>query len=159
MEPWSDQRAPALAIVAGGDQIEAIAPTQYRVHSQSRPDVSYTVEVRRDRWTCTCPFHAETHRTCINILAVRYANGFKEAFPDLGDGPICERCQSGDVVADGKRHNKSGAITRYLCKTCGFRFIGRDGFQRRRSEPEKIALALDLYFRGLSLRQVAEHFH
>ena len=158
-EPWTDQRSPALAIVARGDQIETVAPTQYRVHSQSRPEVVYTVNVVRDRWTCTCPFHSETKRTCIHVLAVRYRNGFREDSPKPEDGPICQRCQSGDVVADGKRHNKSGAITRYLCKTCGFRFTGRDGFQRRRSEPEKIALALDLYFRGLSLRQVAEHFH
>ena len=49
-------------------------------------------------------------------------------------------------------------VARYLCKTCGYRFTGRDGFQRRRANPEKIALALDLHFRGMSVRKVAEHF-
>jgi hypothetical protein len=38
------------------------------------------------------------------------------------------------------------------------RFTGTDGFQKRRADPEKIALALDLYFRGLSLRKVVDHF-
>lgn len=157
MEPWNDQRTPALAIVARGDQIETVKPTQYRVRSQSRPDVIYTVEVVRDRWTCICPFFVETGRTCIHVLAVRYRNGFAEPSAKPETEIACERCRSADVVADGKRHNKSGTISRYLCKTCGFRFTGRDGFQRRRSEPERIALALDLYFRGLSLRQVADH--
>lgn len=156
-EPWNDQRAPALAIVARGDQIETLGPTRYRVRSQSRPDVTYDVEIVRDRWTCTCPFHAETGRTCIHVLAVRFRNGFQERVP-VPKEPVCPRCRSGDVVANGKRHNKSGVIGRYLCKACGNRFTGRDGFQNRRSEPEKIALALDLYFRGLSTRQVAEHF-
>ncbi len=157
MEPWSDQRAPALAIVARGDQIETVGPARYRVRSQSLPDVAYEVEVVRERWTCSCAFHAETHRTCIHILAVRYRNGFHERAPPLRD-PLCPRCHSGDVVANGRRHNKSGAVARYMCKPCGARFTGRDGFQKRRSDPGKIALALDLYFRGLSTRQVADHF-
>lgn len=58
----------------------------------------------------------------------------------------------------GKRQTNLGAIRRFLCKSCGFRSTGRDGFQRRRSDPEKIALALDLYFRGMSVRKLAEHF-
>jgi putative transposase len=49
-------------------------------------------------------------------------------------------------------------VARFLCRDCGIRFTGRDGFQRRRAYPEKIALALDLYFRGMSVRKVADHF-
>jgi len=72
--------------------------------------------------------------------------------------PTCDHCKSHNVVQNGKRKNKSGTINRYLCKDCGHRFTDEQGFQKRRSEPEKIALALDLYFRGLSVRKVAEHF-
>ena len=158
MEAWTDARTPALAIVARGDQIETVAPTEYRVRSQSRPEVVYTVAVVRDRWSCSCPFFAEAGRMCIHVLAVRFKNGFAETAVKPETQTVCARCRSADVVSNGVRHNKSGAIPRYLCKTCGFRFTGRDGFQRRRSEPEKIALALDLYFRGVSLRQVADHF-
>ena len=53
--------------------------------------------------------------------------------------------------------NKSGVVSRYLCQMCGLRFSGREGFHRRRSDPEKIALALDLYFRGVSVRKIADH--
>ena len=70
----------------------------------------------------------------------------------------CDRCHSGNVVQNGRRHNKSGVLARYLCRTCGRRFTGNDGYRKRRADPEKIALSLDLYFRGLSLRKIADHF-
>jgi len=38
------------------------------------------------------------------------------------------------------------------------RFTGTDGFQKRQADSEKIALALDFYFRGLSFRKVVDHF-
>jgi transposase-like protein len=157
MTPWIDMRTPALAIVARGDQIEPVAPSQFKVHSQSHPEKIYTVEVVRDRWTCSCDFFAQTHQACIHILAVRFRSGFLDSKGEP-EKVVCVKCQSGDVIANGKRRNKSGVVTRYLCKTCGLRFTGKDGFQRRRADPEKIALALDLYFRGMSLRQIVEHF-
>ena len=72
--------------------------------------------------------------------------------------PTCEHCKSNNIVKNGKRNNKSGIINRYLCKDCGHRFTDNQGFQKKRADPEKIALALDLYYRGLSVRKVAEHF-
>jgi transposase-like protein len=88
---------------------------------------------------------------------VKFRNGFIE--PTVApESIVCPKCQSGNVIAFGKRHNKSGIVNKHLCKVCGFQFTGKEGFQRRRSEPEKIALALDLYFRGMSLRQIVEHF-
>ena len=62
------------------------------------------------------------------------------------------------MVRTGVRRNKSGAVRRYLCRTCGASFCGKEGYLKRRSDPELIAKALDLYFRGVSLRQVAAHF-
>jgi putative transposase len=157
-EPWKDSRAPALAIVARGDQIEELAPAEYTVSSQSRSGVKYRVSRFRDSWACECPFYAESKRACIHVIAVRFKTGVQEKAAPEVTGPVCERCHSGDVTLKGKRHNKSGTIRRYLCKSCGYRFTGRDGFQRRRADPEKIALALDLYFRGMSVRKVADHF-
>lgn len=154
---WQDARTPALAIVARGDQIKTVSPTEYVVHSQSKLDLSYTVTVSRERWACTCQFFKETGIACIHIFAVKFREGFK-ATPFPAASELCARCHSGAVVRNGKRHNDSGVIARYLCRACGYRFTGRDGFAARRAEPEKIALALDLYFRGMSVRKVAEHF-
>ena len=158
-KPFTDPRAPALAIVARGDQIEDRSPTEFAVHSQSRPEVVYEVTVRGDRWSCECAFHTETKLPCIHILAVRYRAGFAETkCPTSKAKPACERCHSTSVVKAGNRRNKSGPVARYSCRTCGASFSGREGYHKRRSDPEMIAKALDLYFRGVSFRQVADHF-
>lgn len=154
---WKDMRTPALAIVARGDQIEERSPASFSVNSQSNPTLKYSVQVKANKWSCSCAFHTNTGQSCIHILAVRYRLGFIGK-SEIEDKPKCEKCQSSDVVGNGKRYNKSGVIRRYLCKTCDHQFTGKDGFKRRRSDPEKIALALDLYFRGMSLRQIVEHF-
>lgn len=157
MEAWQDARTPALAIVARGDQVETLSPTEFKVRSQSRPETTYIVSVVRDRWSCDCPFHAENKQACIHILAVKFRAGFQESRTIPETKPVCESCRSGDVVLAGRRHNKSGPVRRFLCRTCGVYFSGKEGFHKRRSDPDVIARALDLYFRGVSLRQVAAH--
>lgn len=158
-KPFEDARRPALAIVARGDQIEDRSPTEFAVHSQSKPEVVYEVRVRGDKWSCGCAFYTETKLPCIHILAVRYRAGFGDPAPvSQGAKPACEACRSTDVVKSGVRRNKSGPVPRYSCKACGATFTGREGYHKRRSDPEMIAKALDLYFRGVSFRQVADHF-
>lgn len=155
---WTDSRTPALAIVARGDQIEAVSTAEFKVRSQSRPTEIYTVTVLRNRWSCTCLFSKEGDgRACIHILAVKFRSGLQEKSPKVVEGPECERCHSSDVILSGRRLNKSGAVRRFRCKTCGAYFSGKEGFHKRRADPDMIAKALDLYFRGTSLRQVAEH--
>ena len=44
---WTDQRTPALAVVARGDQIRTTAPGRYTVCSQSAPG---NVPSRRGGW-------------------------------------------------------------------------------------------------------------
>ncbi len=156
---WQDSRTPALAIVARGDQIETVSPGEFRVGSQSRVGVSYRVSLVRGRWVCDCAFNSETKTACIHILAVRFRSGFQEAkTPGPESAPPCAKCGSGDVEGAGNRSNKSGRVRRYLCRICGAYFSGKEGYHKRRSDPEMIAKALDLYFRGVSLRQVAAHF-
>jgi putative transposase len=155
---WTDPRTPALAIVARGDQIETVSATEWIVHSQSKLGEKYLVTVVRDRWECTCEFYQTSGRiACIHVYAIRFRDGLKTgALPEV-EG-LCSRCQSGDVVRQGIRRNRSGAVCRFKCNSCGYRFTSKDGFQRRRVDARQIALALDLYFRGMSVRKIAEHF-
>jgi putative transposase len=159
-EEWKDSRTPALAIVARGDQIEARSPGEYAVRSQSRPETTYTVRSERGRFVCGCAYFTESGgAACIHVLAVKFREGFAETSKALPEpGPTCQFCHSGNVVGDGKRRNKSGAVAKYHCRACGGYFSGKEGFHNRRSDPDLIAKALDLYFRGVSLRQVAKHF-
>jgi putative transposase len=56
------------------------------------------------------------------------------------------------------RHNKkSGDMQRYLCKDCGYRFIVNPAFENCKASAKIITTALDLYFKGISLRKVADH--
>jgi len=158
---WQDQKTPALAIVARGDQIKTIIPNnKYTVQSQSNPENYYAIHHYEDnKWVCSCMHHQATKRDCIHILSVKFQQSLKETKNNILETNLkCEKCNSTNIVKNGKRKNKSGVINRYLCKDCGFRFTDNDGFKKRRSDPEKIALALDLYFRGLSVRKVSEHF-
>lgn len=157
MEAWTDSRTPALAIVARGDQIVTTGPSEFLVLSQSRPGVNYRVSEERGRWSCECPFFQETKRACVHILSVRFRAGFQVP-KDPETAPTCSKCGSGDVERSGVRQNKSGPVRRFSCRACGAGFSGNEGYHKRRSDPELIAKALDLYFRGVSLRQVASHF-
>jgi putative transposase len=157
LTPWADQRTPALAIVARGDQIRSISPIRYEVRSQSRPERKYEISIRRDHWSCSCAFQRSTRRTCIHILAIRYHAKLGDSPDDGAPAPQCPQCGSSQVIRFGRRHNRSGTVNRYLCKACDSRFTNREGALRLRYDPRTVALALDLYFRGLSLRKVSDH--
>jgi putative transposase len=155
--PWADERTPALAIVARGDQIRSLSPTRFEVLSQSRPGRKYAIVVRRDRWACTCAYHRLTRQACIHILAVQYRERLAERSAPAAPPPGCRGCGSTLVIRFGRRHNRGGTVHRYLCKSCGARFTARDGVGGLHHDPNTVALALDLFFRGLSLRKVSDH--
>ncbi|MCX6748714.1 MAG: DDE-type integrase/transposase/recombinase [Candidatus Pacearchaeota archaeon] len=71
---------------------------------------------------------------------------------------ICPECKSKEVIKWGKRNTENrGKIQRYKCKSCSETFVN-DAFFKMRNSPEKITCALDLFHRGLSTREVQEHF-
>lgn len=72
---------------------------------------------------------------------------------------ICSICNSGNVIKWTTRKTQNrGIIQRYRCKDCGKTFTIDDGFFRMRNAPQKITCALDLFYRGVSVRKVQEHF-
>ena len=71
----------------------------------------------------------------------------------------CSKCSSNKIKKDGKRKTQNrGKIQRYRCKECNFRFVIDDGFYRMRTNENKITAGIDLYYKGVSLRKVQEHF-
>ena len=72
---------------------------------------------------------------------------------------ICPRCKNKEIIKRGYIKTKvKGKRQRYYCKSCNTKFIPQDAFYRMRNSPQKITCALDLFFRGLSTREVQEHF-
>ena len=71
----------------------------------------------------------------------------------------CSKCNSNWIKKDGKRKTENrGKVQRYRCKDCRFRFVIDDGFYRMRNDSNKITAGIDLYYKGVSLRKVQEHF-
>ncbi len=71
---------------------------------------------------------------------------------------ICPKCKSKEIIKWGKRRTDNrGKVQRYYCKSCSETFIN-DVFCKMRNTPEKITCALDLFYRGLSTREVQNHF-
>lgn len=70
----------------------------------------------------------------------------------------CKDCGSTNIIKWCKRKTQNrGYIQRYKCKDCEKYFTIDDGFFRMRNNSKKITLCLDLFFKGISTRQVQEH--
>lgn len=150
-----------IQLLKRDDSIRQDGPSAYRVRSQSDSDTWYKVRWQEGQWTCNCPDYSDRRKKCKHIYAVCYHLALQDvsnAVEDFSDGEGCPKCGSTDhVIKKGFRYNRSGPVQRYECKRCDFKFTERTGFEGMKNRGRVIASALDLYFRGLSLRQVAEH--
>jgi transposase-like protein len=73
----------------------------------------------------------------------------------LVDNQVKCDCGSLNIIKHGKRKTKQGFKQRYLCKNCGKTFV-IDQIKGHKANGELIALTMDLYFKGLSLRKLAD---
>ena len=64
----------------------------------------------------------------------------------------------GNVVGNGTYKTRSGAVRKFICRSCGKVFNDRTGtaFFDLRSSSEKVIMALKLLLKGLSVRATAE---
>jgi transposase-like protein len=61
------------------------------------------------------------------------------------------------MVRTGVQRNQSGLVQRYFCKSCGYKFNDRESFEKLRNNPTLLLIGVDLFFLGLSTRQIARH--
>jgi len=152
-----------LAIIAMGSQIRRINSTEYHVRSQSG-NGWYRVLKDGLEWKCECPDHVTRRLACKHIYAVSLSLNLREKVTaqnlglDLLGGVIsCKFCGSNTVIRIGFRNNKTGTVQRYLCKECNRNFVLNEGFENMKHNPKAITVALDLYFKGVSLRKIRDH--
>ena len=148
-----------IQIITTG-RIRRIDKTTYNVASQPNSKV-YKVEWSRNKWKCECPDYQQNNMKCKHIHAVTYfqtINSIKNGLQNHKKQDICPICKTRkDVIKRGMRNNQSGQVQLYYCKKCRKRFTGRPGFKKMKHNASIIAASLDLYYRGLSLRQITEH--
>lgn len=142
------------------NQIKRIGDLNYEVLSQSG-NGSYLISQVEDGWSCECPDHQFRAVKCKHIFALEFSIALrKEVSSNIIIKPlnpqICPYCQSEEIVRRGVRHNNYGDIQRFSCKVCGKWFVLNLGFEKMKASPQIITSAMQLYFSGASLRNVAK---
>jgi transposase-like protein/DNA-directed RNA polymerase subunit M/transcription elongation factor TFIIS len=140
------------------NQVKRINENKYEVSSQSNHGI-YEVLKTSIGWMCQCPDHVYRGVKCKHIFAVEFSSQLRKVVqirrvePEA-DVQTCRFCGSNHIVHAGMRHNKSGDLQKYLCRSCGHYFTINLGFERMRATPQIITSAMQLYFTGESLRNV-----
>lgn len=156
----------ALAIIAKGDTPEVIENNVWVVPSQHTPNKTYTVYKIDKNFACNCPdFVKNTEKgeylRCKHIQMIEIYQRLQHHVDDDVltlkaeiNHPQCPNCSSYEVVKKGFRQTKSGQRQKYRCNHCNYWFV-LEPIKYRKGNTKLIALCLDLYFKGLSLRKIA----
>ncbi len=155
----------AISLLAH-NKVDRINDFTYRVWSQSG-EGQYIVVREGLKWKCECPDFAFNHVACKHVLAVeQFRLNERSTFPsEKGDDNLCEPeeslvckyCGSERIVKRGYRDTQKGKVQRFFCKDCKHKFVIDDGFEKMKSTPQTVTIALDLYFKGISLRAIVDH--
>jgi putative transposase len=156
----------AWEMLSNGNEIKRVNENAYRVKSQSGNGF-YLVSKQGEDWTCECPDFVHRQVACKHIYATYFSLNFREhvtsknlaleiTSPDLEQ---CSVCGSSHIQKWGWKYYKNGSRTqRFKCLDCSHRWNAKnEGFERMRSNPHAITVALDLYFKGVSLRKIVDH--
>ena len=147
------------------NKVEMINDSTFRVSSQSGKG-SYVVVRKGLNWVCECADFEFNRAVCKHIYAVeQYSKRLRRSIPfqveevkELCEPEqVCKYCGSQNLIKRGVRKNKSGFAQRFGCKDCGKRFVVNIGFEKMKATPEVVTVALDLYFKGISLRKITDH--
>jgi transposase-like protein len=158
------RKARGMILLENGFEPKELNPHTWIVPSQSG-NGTYTVTVFKRRWKCTCPDFELRGVPCKHISAVKIWKNLKDKFEQLNlhvkqkisikenDASCCKFCYSTDITRYGKKNSKQV----YFCKSCNRRFVNNIDFENMKYNPKIIALTLDLYFKGVSLRKISHH--
>lgn len=161
-EPLNTTREERGREIAGKEgNIKRVSKFLYLVKSQSK-DGSYKVTQTEIGWKCNCPDHVSRGLKCKHIWAVEISAAIRRQVekvwitPINSDAKSCILCGSGNIIKDGLRHNSYGDVQVFFCKDCSQHFTPNIGFEKMKSSPQDITSAMQLYFSGLSFRNVAK---
>jgi putative transposase len=150
-------------------QVKRINENTYVVASQSG-NGTYHVSRVDASWTCECPDHKVRGVSCKHIYATIFSTTLREKASSQNFAPEvatdvetptkCLVCGSKHIQKWGFRYRANGnRIQRYKCATCRHRWDvnPNSAFIAMRTNPKAIMVALDLYFKGISLRKIQDH--
>lgn len=128
----------------------------FTVRSLSDLSKIYKVYHTGNGLACTCVEHTKNKTDCQHIVAglekiKTSGKGFK--IMDQTKLHQCKFCKSGNVVKAGMDESKKNQM--FKCKNCKKRFIKNPGFENNRTDHVIITRALQMYFTGMSFRDIA----
>src|SRR5487761_112789 len=156
--PFDLRENKGYLIAEKNEGLKRIDEHSYLVNSESGKG-EYEVHSGELGWICECPDHVYRASKCKHIWAVEFSLKIRLSvlnhvvIPEL-NVKACLYCGSESIIQRGIRHNQSGDLQRYLCKSCGKRFSFNLGFEKMKATPQIISSAMQLYFTGESLRNV-----
>jgi transposase-like protein/DNA-directed RNA polymerase subunit M/transcription elongation factor TFIIS len=158
----------AWEMLSNGNEIKRINENAYRVKSQSG-NGSYLVLREGMDWTCECPDFVNRQVACKHIYCCFFSQNFREQVTSKNlnlaleitspDQEQYSNCGSAHIQKWGWKHRSDGTkVQRFKCMSCSHRWNAKTvGFEHMRANPHAITVALDLYFKGVSLRKIVDH--
>ena len=135
---------------------------KFEVKSQTDPKKHYTVSRTGHGLVCTCPDYTQTKSDCKHIKLI-LENIKKNQYDsqefrmvDKTDCILCKYCSSGNIKKWGMRKTKQGNRQSYKCFDCNRRFTTNYGFENMRSNDTIITRSLQMYYSGMSVRDIAD---
>jgi transposase-like protein len=149
------------------NKVDKINDFTYRVWSQKGND-HYIVVREGLKWKCECPDFSINHVVCKHIHAVEQCSlNERKVIPFEKEGDnlceleepvlVCKFCGSENLVKRGFRNTQRGRVQRFYCKDCKRKFVDNEGFEKMKATPQTVTIALDLYFKGISMRSIVDH--
>ena len=163
----NDRKARGMILLEEGFEPKEVKNNTWIVPSQTGNGI-YNVQYFKkpnSRWICDCPDFEHRGIRCKHINAVKIWKNLKGKFEQINlkvkqnikiddlEVSCCKFCHSTSYIKYGRKNGKQV----YKCKDCGRKFVNNIDFENLKYNPKIVALTLDLYFRGLSLRKISSH--
>ncbi len=137
----------------------------FKIRSQTDPENFYEVKETKNGLICSCPDHSTRNADCKHIHITLELIKQKKCYAnepvriiERSKIPVCKYCDSGRIRKEGTRNTKKGRVQMYRCKDCQKKFTANFGFEKRQFDELIITGALQMYYTGMSVRDIADHY-
>ncbi len=138
---------------------------KFTVKSQTNPNTSYIVTKTDSSLICECMDYLTRKSDCKHIKIVLeiimknkcYKNNVFRIM-ERSQLKLCKYCDSGKIIKKGVRKNTKGTVQIFKCLDCHKRFSSNFGFEKMRYDYHIITGALQMFYAGMSTRDISNHY-
>lgn len=151
-----------MSIKGYSSQIDS---SSFSIRSQTNPNNRYMVSITDNGLVCECLDHTTRKADCKQIKIVldvmkknqcHKNNTFR--IMERSQLKLCKFCDSRNIKKMGFRKTKSGEVRVFGCKDCKKRFTTNFSFKRMRNNSRAIIQAVQMYYQGMSVRDISDNF-